>query len=198
MKVNNDTSKYTNIKRGVRQGCALSPDLFNIYSKMILRNVEDVEGIKIGGNNCNNIRYADDTVLIASNEEDLQKMIDIVSKESIKMELSLNIKKTECMSISKNKSLPTCNFYMNGEPIKQVNRFNYLGSTITSDGRCDEDIKKRIALSKQAFQKMSPVLKNRAISINTETRVLKCYVWSILLYGSEQRRRNVLKSGKAQ
>jgi hypothetical protein len=71
------------------------------------------------------------------------------------------------MSISKNKSLPTCNVYINGEPIKQVDRFNYLGSTITSDGRCDEDIKKRIALSKQAFQKMSPVLKNRAISINT-------------------------------
>jgi hypothetical protein len=185
MKVNNDTSEYTNIKRGVRQGCVLSPDLFNIYSEMILRNVEDVEGIKIGGNNCNNIRYADDTVLIASNEEDLQKMIDIVSEESIKMGLSLNIKKTECMSISKNKSLPTCNVYINGEPIKQVNRFNYLGSTITSDGRCDEDIKKRIALSKQAFQKMSPVLKNRAISINTKTRVLKCYVWSILLYGSE-------------
>lgn len=185
IRINNDNSNYTGIKRGVRQGCVLSPDLFNIFSEMILRNLENVEGIKIGGNNCNNIRYADDIVLLASNEQDLQKMIDIVSKESIKRGLSLNIKKTECMSVSKNKNIPRCNVCINGEPIKQVNRFNYLGSIITSDGRCDEDIKKRIALSKQAFQKMNPILKNRTISINTKTRVLKCYVWSILLYGSE-------------
>ena len=101
------------------------------------------------------------------------------------MGLSLNIKKTECMRVSKNKVVPACNVYINREPIKKVNRFTYLGSIITSDGRCDEDIKMRIALSKQAFQKMSPVLKNRTISINTKTRVLKCYIWSILLYGSE-------------
>jgi hypothetical protein len=106
MKVNNDTSEYTNIKRGVRQGCVLSPDLFNIYSEMRLRNVEDVQGVKIGGYNCNNIRYADDTVLIASNEEDLQKMVDIVSEESIKMGLSLNVKKSECMSIQRIKVYP--------------------------------------------------------------------------------------------
>jgi hypothetical protein len=152
---------------------------------MILRNLEDLEGVKIGGYNCNNLRYADDTILIASTEEDLQRMIDTVSRESIKMGLSLNVKKSECMSITKNKSPPTCNVNINGESIKQVVRFNYLGFTITSDGRCDVEIKKRIALSKQAFQKMSPILKNRTISINTKTRVLKCYVWSVLLYGSE-------------
>ena len=90
---------------------------------MILRNIEDFEGVKVGGYNCNNIRYADDTVLIASNQEDLQRMINVVTRESTNMGLS----------------------------IKQVTRFNYLGFTITSDGRCDEEIKKRIALSKQAF-----------------------------------------------
>ena len=185
VRVNNEHSEYINIKRGVRQGCVLSPDLFNIYSEMILRNIEDFEGVNVGGYNCNNIRYADDTVLIASNKEDLQRMINVVTRESTSMGLSLNVKKSECMTISKNKIPPTCSVNINGESIKQVTRFNYLGFTITSDGRCDEEIKKRIALSKQAFQKMSSILKNRTISINTKTRVLKCYVWSILLYGSE-------------
>ena len=175
MKVNNDISEYINSERGVRQGCVLSPELFNIYSEMILRNLEDIEGVKVGGYNCNNLRYADDTVLIASSEEDLQKMIDVVSNGSIKMGLSFNVKKSEYVSISKNKSPPTCNVNINGESIKQVVRFNYLGSTITSDGRCDEEIKKRIALSKPAFQNMNSFLKNRAISIRTKTRVVKCY-----------------------
>ena len=106
--------------------------------------------MKIGGYNYNNFRYADDSVLIARTEEELQKMIHIVSRESIKMRLSVNIKKSECMSISHNKTPSPCNININGETIKQVFRFNYLGSTITSDGRCDEDIKKRITLSKQA------------------------------------------------
>ena len=118
MKVNNDISEYINIMRGIRQGCVLSPDLFNIYSEMILRNPEDIEGVKVGGYNCNNLRYADDTVLIASSEKDLQKLIDVVSNGSIKMGLSLNVKKSECMSISKNKSPPTCNVNINGESIK--------------------------------------------------------------------------------
>ena len=166
MKVNNDTSEYINIKRGVRQRCVLSPDLFNIYSKMILRNLEGIEGVKVGGYNCNNLRYADDTVLIANSEEDLQKMIDAVSNGSIRMGLSLNVKKSEYVSISKNKRSPTSNVNINGEPIKQAVRFNYLGSTITSDGRCDEEIKKRKALSKQAFQNMNCFLKNSHIYQN--------------------------------
>ena len=72
MKVNNDISEYINIKRGIRQGYVLSPDPFNIHNEMILRNLEDIKGVKVGGYNCNNLRYADDTVLIASSEEGLQ------------------------------------------------------------------------------------------------------------------------------
>ena len=146
MKVNNDIGEYINIKKGVRQGCVLSPDLFNIYGETILRNLEDMKGVKVGDYNCNNLRYADDTVLIASTNEDLQRMVDVVSRESTKMELSLNVKKTECMSISKNKNLPVCNLKINGKSIKQVERFNHLGSTITSDGRCDEEIKENCSL----------------------------------------------------
>ena len=68
--------QYQPIKRGVRQGCVMSPDIFSLYSENIFRNVEDTNGISIGGRNINNIRYADDKVLIADNEQDLQQLVD--------------------------------------------------------------------------------------------------------------------------
>ena len=75
--------------------------LFNIYSKMILRNLEIYPGVKINGENINNIRYADDAVLIADSEENLQRLLDITIEKSEEMGLTLNVKKTECMVISK-------------------------------------------------------------------------------------------------
>jgi len=71
MRIDRECSDYTLIKRGVRYGCVMSPDLFNLYSEMILRNLEDHNGLQIGGHNITNLRYADDTVLLAESEEDL-------------------------------------------------------------------------------------------------------------------------------
>ncbi|GFN73541.1 endonuclease-reverse transcriptase [Plakobranchus ocellatus] len=102
------------------------------------------------------------------------------------MGLSLNVKKTECMVISKKSSNPKCNLVSNGEKIKQVKKFKYLGYLITSDGRCTSEINKTIAMAKDAFQKMKLILANRNISMKTKIRVMKTYVWSVLfLYGSE-------------
>ena len=84
MRIGNDLSVFQDIKRGVRQGCLLSPDLFSIYSEIIMRALEGMPGIKIGGYKMNNIRYADDTVLIADNEKELQEMLDTVVRESEK------------------------------------------------------------------------------------------------------------------
>ena len=84
MRIGNDLSAFQDIKRGVRQGCVLSPDLFPIYSEIIMRALEGMPGIKVGGYNMNNIRYADDTVLIADNEKELQEMLDTVVRESEK------------------------------------------------------------------------------------------------------------------
>ena len=95
-RIGNDLSAFQDIKSGVRQGCVLSPDLFSIYSEIIMRALEGMPGIKVGGYNMNNIRYADDTVLIADNEKELQEMLDTVVRESEeKKGLSLNKKKTE-------------------------------------------------------------------------------------------------------
>ena len=82
VRIGGELSGYKLIKRGVRQGCVMSPHLFNIYSEMILRNLENYPGVKINGENINNIRYADDTVLIADSAENLQRLLDITIEKS--------------------------------------------------------------------------------------------------------------------
>ncbi|GFN87130.1 U2 small nuclear ribonucleoprotein a'-like [Plakobranchus ocellatus] len=89
------------------------------------------------------------------------------------------------MVISKKSSNPKCNLVSKGQKIKQVTKFKYLGYLITSDGRCTSEISKRIAMAKDTFQKMKPILANRNISMTTKIRVIKTYVWSVLLYGSQ-------------
>ena len=185
IRVDNECSEYRPIRRGVRQGCVFSPDLFNIYSEMILRNIEQHEGVKVGGKNINNLRYADDTVLIADSEEKLQRILQTVTEESENKGLQLNAKKTECMVISKKPTTPTCNLTCKGEEIKQVNTFKYLGCTKTPDAKCDSEIKKRIAMAKETFTKMKSIFTNRNIKLATKINALKAYVWSVLLYGCE-------------
>ena len=185
IRIDGNIGKYTQIRRGVRQGCVFSPDLFNLYSENILRDLNDIKGCIVGGYNLNNVRYADDAVLIAGSESELQELLNTVVDASLHRGLSINIKKTQCMVISKSKITPTCHIHINNETIKQVEKFKYLGSTITSDGRNDAEIKIRIGMAKDAFQKMEKVIKNKNITIETRNRILQCYVIPILTYGSE-------------
>ena len=76
-------SEYIKIRRGVRQGCLMSLNLFNYYSEMILRELEEEKGLEVGGENITNLRYVDDTVLLAESVEDLQKLLDVVVKEKV-------------------------------------------------------------------------------------------------------------------
>ena len=185
VRIDGEHSEETSIRRGVRQGCVLSPDLFNIYSENILREIEDINGISLGGHNINNLRYADDTVLIAESEQTLQNMLDTVVVASEKKGLALNISKTESMTISKNPQAPPCNINSRGIPVKQVEKFKYLGYLLTSDGKCTTKIRKRIAEAKVTFKKFSSIMINRIIKIDTKFRILKTYVWSVILYGCE-------------
>ena len=111
VRVNNDTSSFQKTKRGVRQGCVLSPDLFNLYNEVIMRNLEEHPGIKVGGKNVNNLRYIDDAVLIGENEKDLQALLDIIEREILNKGLELNSKKTKVIVISR-KANATCNIYI--------------------------------------------------------------------------------------
>ncbi|GFS23991.1 endonuclease-reverse transcriptase [Elysia marginata] len=176
MRVGNETSSFQRIKRGVRQGCVLSPDLFSLYSEIIMQNLENCPGIKVGGYNVNDIRYADDTVLIAENKDDLQKLLNIVEEESRKKGLEPNSKKTEVMVISRKQEPPKSDIFINDAKLKQRDKFKYLGTIITSDGRNNNEIAARIAQAKTNFQKIRAVLTNKHISIQTRKRVLQCYI----------------------
>ncbi|KAG1714816.1 Ribonuclease Oy [Nymphon striatum] len=185
VKVGDELSEWKSIKRGVRQGCVMSPDLFNLYSEHILRQLEDLPGISLGGNNINNIRFADDTALIAASEKKLQALLDKVVECSDKMGLTINVKKTKSMTISKKKQPPNCKLTIGQKSIEQKDTFNYLGNFLTADGKSKTAIRTRIAMAKNKFQSMKQILTNRNLSNQLKIRLLKCYIWPVLMYGCE-------------
>ena len=113
-----DIEQWTGSKSGVRQGCILSPRLFNLYAEYIMRNAgleEAQAGIKIAGRNINNLRYADDTTLMAESEEELKSLLMKVKVESEKVGLKLNIQKTKIMASS-----PITSWQIDGETVESV------------------------------------------------------------------------------
>ena len=156
-----------------------------MYTEMIMICLEDKTDFKIGGRVINNLRYADVTVLFAETEHELQHLMDIVLQESEQTGLFLNIAKSYTMVFSKSASIPACQIKVHGKPLEQVNSFVYLGSVFTSDGRCEKEVKSRIGIAKPAFTSMKKVLCGRKISMLVRLRILKCYIWSTMLYGCE-------------
>ena len=185
IKVGNEIGPYQQITTGVRQGCVLSPHLFSLYSEIIMRSIEDMPGTLVGGYNINNLRYADDTVLIAESEKDLQSLVDKVRQESALKGLSLNQKKTEVMVISKKITNQNCKINVEGTVLNQVQSFKYLGTIITAYGRCNVEVKSRIAQAKSAFHRMKSILCNKSLSLALRKQCLQTYIKPILLYGSE-------------
>lgn len=185
IRTNGNYSPYIDIKRGVRQGCVLSPGLFNIYTENIFKQNEENPGLNINGRTINNLRYADDTVLLAESEHELQELMTQVNHTSQEYGLEINTEKTQTMIISKTNDHPLLNIQVNGEMLKQVKSYLYLGHLITEDGRCETEIKKRIGLAKNTFYNMKHLLTSRQTNNKLKMRVIKCYIYPTLLYGAE-------------
>ena len=185
VRCNNETTQKIAIKKGVRQGCVLSPSLFNIYTENIFEHIRESPGLAIGGENINNLRYADDTALLAENMQDLQDLLNRINERSQECGLEINIRKTKIMIISRANITPKADIYVNGEKLEQVESYSYLGHLITEDGRCEKEIKRRIGIAKNSFNNMKQIFLSKQISVDLKKRMVKCYIYSTLLYGAE-------------
>ena len=135
------------IGKGVHQSCILSPCLFNLEYIMQNAGLEEAQaGIKIAGTNINNLRYADDTTLMAESEEELKSLLMKVKEESEKVGLKLNVQKTKIMA-----SGPITSWEIDGETVETVRDFIFLGSKITADGDCSHEIKRHLLLGRKAM-----------------------------------------------
>ena len=163
---------------GVCQGCIL-----NLCAEYIMRNARLDEAqarIKIAGRNINNLRYADDTTLMAESEEELQSLLMQVKEESEKAGLKFNIQKMKIMA-----SGPITSWQRDGETMETVTNSIFLGSKITADGDCSHEIKTCLLLGRKAMTKLDSVLKSRVITLPTKVCPVKAMIFPVVVYGCE-------------
>ena len=177
------TTDWFQIGKGVHQSCVLSPCLFNFYAEYIMGNagLEDAQtGIKIARRNINNLRYADDTTLMAESEEKLKSLLMKVKDESEKVGLKLNIRKTKIMA-----SGPITSRQIDGETMETMTDFIFGGSKIAADGDCSHEIKRRLLLGRKVMTNLDSIFKSRDITLPTKVRLVKAMVFPVFMYGCE-------------
>ena len=137
-------------------------------------------GIKIARRNINNLRYADDTTLMAESEEKLNSLLMNVKEESKKAGLKLNIQRTIFMASS-----PITSWQVDGETMETVREFIFLGSKITADGDCSHEIKRHLLLGRKTMKNLNSIIKSRDITLLTKVCIIKAMVSPVVTYGCE-------------
>ena len=167
------------IGKGICQGCILSPCLFNFFAEYIMRNtgLEEAQvGIKIAGSNINNLRYADDTTLMAESEEELKSLLMKVKEKSwLKTQHSKKIMASD----------PITSWQIDGETMETVADFIFGGSKIIADGDYSHEIKRRLLLGRKVMTNLDNILKSRGIALPTNVCLVKAMVFPVLMYGCE-------------
>ena len=137
-------------------------------------------GIKIAGRNINNLRYEDDTTLMAESEEELKRLLMKVKVESEKVGLKLNIQKTKIVVSS-----PITSWQIDGKTVETASDFIFLGSQITADDDCSHEIKRRLLLGRKVMSNLDSILKSRDIILSTKVHLVKAMVFPVVMYGCE-------------
>ena len=167
------------IGKGVRQGCIMSPCLFNLYAEYIMGNVgldEAQAGIKIARRNIN----ADDTTLMAESEEEQKSLLMKVKGQSEKVGLKLNLQKTQIMA-----SGPMTSLQVDGETMETVRDFVFGGSKIIADGDCSHEIKRCLLLGRKVMTNLDSIFKSRDITLPRKVCLVKAMVFPVVTYGCE-------------
>ena len=175
------TMDWFQIGKGVRQGCILSPCLFNLYAEYVIQNArldEAQTGVKIAGRNINNLRYADNITLMAESKQELKSLLMKVKEESEKTGLKLNLQKMKIVASS-----PITSWQIDGETMETVTEFIFLGSKITADCDCSPDIKRCLLLGRKAMTNLDSILKSRDITLSTKVHIVKAMVFPVAMYG---------------
>uniref|UniRef100_A0A4W2DBB7 RNA-directed DNA polymerase n=1 Tax=Bos indicus x Bos taurus TaxID=30522 RepID=A0A4W2DBB7_BOBOX len=183
VRIGHGTTDWFQISKGIHQSCILSLCLFNLYAEYIMRNAgleEAQAGIKIAGRNINNLRYTDDTTLMAESEEELKSLLMKAKEESEKVGLKLNIQKTKIMASGPNTSGQT-----DEETVETVADFILGGSKITAGGDCSHEIKRRLLLGRKVMTNLDSTLKSRDITLSIKVHLVKAMVFPVVMYGCE-------------
>ena len=181
VRTRHETTDWFQIGKGVRQGCILSPCLFNLYAEDIMWNAgldEAQAGIKISGRNINNLGYADDTTLMVESEEELKSLLMKVKEESKKVGLKLNIQKTKIMA-----SGLITSWQIDRKTMETMRDFILGGSKITADGDCSHEIKRHLLLGRKPMINLDSILKSRDITLLTKIPVVKAMIFPVVMYG---------------
>ena len=171
------------IGKGVRQGCILSPILFNLYAERVMREAgleDSPHGIRIGGRSVNNLRFADDTTLAANSKKGLTELLQCVKVASEKAGLFLNVKKTKVLTTS-----DEATFKLNDVEIEVVKGFAFLGSLLDHEGSCKAEILRRIAMGRTAMMGLQKIWKDKNILKTTKVKLVQALVFPVVTYGSE-------------
>ena len=179
------TTDWFQTGKGARQGCILSPCLFNIYAEYIMRKAgldEAQAGIKTAWRNINNLRYANDTTFMAESKEELKSLLMKVKEQSKKVGLKLNIQKSKIMASS-----PITSRQIDGETMQTVADFIFGGSKITADGDCSHEIKRRLFPGGKVMTNLDSILKSRDITLSTKVHLVKAMVFPVVIYGYDSR-----------
>ena len=177
------TTDWLQIGKGVHQGCILSPRLFNLYAEYIMRNArldKAQAGIKIAGRNINNLRYADDTTLMAESEEELKSLLMKVKEENEKVGLKLNIQKTKMMA-----SGPITSWQIDGETMEIVADFILGDTKITADGDCSHEIKRCLLLGRKSYDQPRQHIKKQRHYVANKGCLVKATIFPVVMYGCD-------------